>query len=117
MGYNDDRILKVDQELLEPCDRIEIQVVGRLVEKQDVRIAEQRLCEKNFDLLGTGQDLSSFCSGDPSRFRDHLKVRRVGLCLPAVHRCELALQLGCLDAVLLGELFFCVDGFFSFMIS
>ena len=40
MGYNDDRILEVDQELLEPCDRIEIQVVGRLVEEQDIRVAE-----------------------------------------------------------------------------
>ena len=55
MGYHDNRILKVDQELLEPCDRIEIQVVCRLVEKQDVRVSEQCLCQRNFDLLGTGQ--------------------------------------------------------------
>ena len=36
MGYYDDGILKVNQEFLQPCDRIEIQMVGRLVEKQDI---------------------------------------------------------------------------------
>ena len=55
MGYHDNGILKVDQELLEPCDRIEIQVVGRLVEKQDVRVSEKCLGKKNFDLLAACQ--------------------------------------------------------------
>ena len=41
MGYDDNGILKVNEEFLQPCDRIEIQVVGRLVEKQDVRVTEQ----------------------------------------------------------------------------
>ena len=50
MGYHDNGILKVDQELLQPCDRVQIQMVGRLVEEQDVRIAEQCLCQENFDL-------------------------------------------------------------------
>ena len=40
MGYHDDRIFKVDQKFFQPFDRIEIQVVGRLVEKKNVRIAE-----------------------------------------------------------------------------
>ena len=43
MGYHDNGILEVDQEFLQPCDRIQIQMVGRLVEKQDVRITEQCL--------------------------------------------------------------------------
>ena len=40
MGYHDNGILKVDQELLKPCDRVEIQMVRRLVEEQNIRISE-----------------------------------------------------------------------------
>ena len=55
MGYNDNGILEVDQELLKPLDRIQVQVVGRLVEKKDIRVSEQGSCKKNFDLLAAGQ--------------------------------------------------------------
>ena len=55
MGYHDYGIFKIDQELFEPCDRIQIQVVGRLVEKQDVRITEQCLCKQDFHLFRTVQ--------------------------------------------------------------
>ena len=41
MGYDDNGVLEVDQEFLEPADRVEVQMVRRLVEQQDVRIAEQ----------------------------------------------------------------------------
>ena len=40
MGYHDNSILKVDQELLKPCDRVEIQMVRRLIEEQDIRVSE-----------------------------------------------------------------------------
>ena len=46
MGYDDNGILEVDQELLKPLDRIEVQVVGRLVEKKDVRVSEQALARR-----------------------------------------------------------------------
>ncbi len=51
MGYHDDGIVEVDQEFLQPCDSIQIQVVRRLVEKQDIRIAEKRLGKQDFYLL------------------------------------------------------------------
>ncbi len=51
MGYNDNGIVKVDQEFLQPCDGIQIQVVGRLIQKQECRITEKCLCKKNLDLL------------------------------------------------------------------
>ena len=51
MGYHDDRVLKVDEELLQPGDGVQIQVVGRLVQKQDVRVAEQGLGQKDLYLL------------------------------------------------------------------
>ena len=40
MRNDDDRVVKVDQELFQPCDRIQVQMVGRLVQKQDIRVAE-----------------------------------------------------------------------------
>ena len=53
MGNHDHGIFKVDQEFLQPVDRIHIQMVGGLVEKQDVRIAKQSLCQQDFNLLTT----------------------------------------------------------------
>ncbi len=35
MGYNDDSIVKVDQEFFEPFNSMQIQVVGRLIQKQE----------------------------------------------------------------------------------
>ena len=55
MGYNDDSIFKVDQKFFQPCDGIQIQVVGRLVQKQNIRVSEQCLGKKHFDLLCTDQ--------------------------------------------------------------
>ena len=43
MGYHDNGILEIDQEILKPCDRIQIQMVGRLVEQQNVGVTEQCL--------------------------------------------------------------------------
>ena len=51
MGHYNDSILKVDQELLQPFDGIQVQVVGRLIQKKNIRIAEQSLCKKNFYFL------------------------------------------------------------------
>ncbi len=52
MGNHNYRVFKINQKLLQPCNRIQIQVVGRLVEKQDIRIAEQSLGEEYFYLCG-----------------------------------------------------------------
>ena len=57
MGYYDDGVREVNQELLQPCDSVQIQVVGRLVQKQDIRVAEQCLRQQNLDLLGTQEIL------------------------------------------------------------
>ena len=53
MGNHDHGIFKVDQEFLQPVDGVHIQMVGGLVEKQDVRIAKQSLCQQDFNLLTT----------------------------------------------------------------
>ena len=51
MGDNNDSVFEVDQEFLQPVDCIEIQVVGRLIEQQDIRITEKRSCKQHLDLI------------------------------------------------------------------
>ena len=53
MRYNDDRIFKIDQPVFQPVDGSQIQMVGRLIHQQNVRITEQRTRKKNLDLVGT----------------------------------------------------------------
>ena len=58
MGYYDNGILEINQEIFQPCDRIQIQMVGRLIQQQNVGITEQ--C-----LWPTGPSPSG-CRPDPS---------------------------------------------------
>ena len=51
MGDYDDCIVKVDQEFLKPFNGRQIQVVGRLIQKQDVRVTEKCLGKKYLYLL------------------------------------------------------------------
>ena len=50
MGHDDNRILKIDQKLLQPGNGIQIQMVRRLVQKQNIRISKQRLGQKHLNL-------------------------------------------------------------------
>ena len=69
MGYNDDSVVKVDQEFFEPFNSRQIKVVGRLIQKKNVRITKQCLRQKNFDLLASCQPSGN--SGDRFQFQDH----------------------------------------------
>ena len=112
MGNDDHGVGKVDQELLQPVDGIQIQMVGRLVEKQDIGIAEKSPGEKNLDLLGTG-DLAHQISVELCLDSKAIeKGFRVGLGLPSVHLGELGLEFTGTDSVLIGEVLFCVEGIF-----
>ena len=51
MGYDNNSIIKVDQEFFQPFDSSKIQVVGRLIQKQNVRITKQCSCQQNFHLF------------------------------------------------------------------
>ena len=53
----DDRVRVGDEVLLEPVARVEIEVVGRLVEQQQVRLAEQQLRERDAHLPAAGERL------------------------------------------------------------
>ena len=50
MRYDDDGILEIEQIIFEPAYGFEVEVVGRLVQKQYVGIAEQRLRQQHANL-------------------------------------------------------------------
>ena len=47
---HDDGALEVQQKVLQPVDGVDVQVVGGLVQQQDVRVAEQRLGQQHLHL-------------------------------------------------------------------
>ena len=111
---HDDRILKVDQKLLKPADRVQIQMVCRLIQKQDVRIAEQGSCQKDLDLLGAGQLLHQYLVKFCRNSQPVQEGLRVGLRLPAVHLGKFRLELRCPHAVLIREIRLRVEGILLF---
>ena len=55
MGNHNDRSEIFRKEVFQPCNGINVQMVGRFVHENDVRIAEQCLCEQDFHLFVTGE--------------------------------------------------------------
>ena len=114
MGYHDDSVVKVDKEFLQPFDSGEIQMVGRLVKKQDIRISEQGLCKKNLYLHTTCKighfSIMEFCVNSKAIE----KSSSIGFCFPSIHFGKLALQFTGTDSILICEILFCIDGFFFF---
>jgi len=51
MGHDDHGVLERQQEFLEPQDRLDVEVIGRLVEQQDIRFTEDSLCQQHADLV------------------------------------------------------------------
>ena len=50
MGDRNDHAGEVQQEVLQPVDSFDVQVVGRLVQHDDVGVAEERLGKQNLHL-------------------------------------------------------------------
>ena len=107
---HDDGSLIVQQEVLQPVDGFDIKVVGRLVEHDDVGIAEEGLRQQNLDLvagIGIGHLIVVLAHVDPKALKD---AAGVGFRLPAVHLGKFGLKLGGEDPVLVGEVLFLIDG-------
>ena len=109
MGNDDDRVREAAEEILQPGDGAEVQVVRRLVEEENVRIAEEGLGEKDAHLVPPVELLHLSWAerfGDAEAVEEH---RRLGLGLVAVHLGEFRLQLRRADPVLFGEIGLGVD--------
>ena len=110
MGNHDDRTEILGQKVLQPGDGVNVQVVGRLVHEDDIRIAEQRLRQQDFHLFVTGQVRHLLIEQTFRQTQTLDQLRGVCLCLPAVQFGKLRLQLRCQDAVLFGEVLLGVEG-------
>ena len=101
VGDGDDAALEVDQQTLQPLDRVQVQVVGRLVEQQHLRLRHQGLRQRNpfFSAAGERADHRVGVQVQAvKRFCDSL------LPVPAVQRLDFALH-GVQVAVALAILF------------
>ena len=109
MGNHDDRVLEINQEILQPADGIQIQVVGRLVEQQDVRITEKSTGQKYLHFVRVRQFAHLFVVKLGVDSQAVQKGSGVGFGFPAVHRREICLQLAGSDAVFIGKIRFGID--------
>ena len=55
MRYDDDCPFIIHQIGFQPCDRIHIQVVGRLIEENDIRFCHQKTSQSDSGLLSAGK--------------------------------------------------------------
>ena len=102
-------VLVVHDEVFQPVDCLNIEVVGRLVEQNDIRLTEKRLRKQDLHLLAAvrvGHKVIVLLDRDAETLQ---KAARVGFGLPAVHFRKLRLQLAGAEAVRLGEILFFVE--------
>ena len=111
MGYYDHRVLEIDQKLLQPGNRIQIQVVGRLIEQKNIRIAEESLGKKNLDLDVTVHISHLLIMKLCTNAKSVQKSCCIRLSIPAVHFSEFSFQLTGTDTILIGKVFLHIDGF------
>ena len=62
MGYNNNRLRIVLQISFQPSNGCNVQVVGWLVQKQDIRLTQQQLDKRNLRLLSSGKITERFLS-------------------------------------------------------
>ena len=92
MRHGDDRAFVVAEEPLEPCDRLRIEMVRRLVEQQQLRRREQQAAQRYAATLAAGQRRHvAVTVGEPQRI--HRMVEML-LELPRVGTVDGVLHLG-----------------------
>ena len=114
MGYNDDSVVKVDQEFFEPFNSRQVKVVGRLIQKKNVRITKQCLRQKNFDLLASCKVSHLGIMEIGFNSKTIQKSSSIRFCFPSVHLCKFAFQFTGTDTVFISEVRFCIDSIFFF---
>ena len=110
--HNEHRVLEIRQIFLEPCHRIEVEVIGRFVQQKVVRIAEEGFGKKHAHLLvGTyvahEHAVTVFFDAEAAQ-----QGRRVAFGIPAFEFGEALFKFGCPYAVGLVEIGFCIEGVF-----
>ena len=110
MRYDEYRVFVVRQVVFEPHDRIDVQVVRRLVEQQVIRFAEQGLRQQHaYFLFGIEVPHQLVMQV----FLDSQSAEQVGCVafgIPTVHFGEFFLEFPDLDTVFVREVRFCIQG-------
>ena len=104
MRDDDDRVREVREEVLEPVDRGNVEVVCRLVEQEDVGRAEECLCEQDAHLFRWGEFVHLEMMLVVRDAETVQQLCRLRLCVPAVELGELCLELRGAHPVLVGEI-------------
>ena len=91
MRHRDDRALVLAQVPLEPGHRLGVEVVGRLVEEEDVRLLEQEAAERHASPLAAREHVHHLV-GRRAAQGVHRQVQP-GVEVPAVVRVQLLLEL------------------------
>ena len=114
MRHYDHGIVKVDQKFFQPSDSIQIQMVRRLIQKQDVRVAKQCLGKKNFYFIRARKVLHHGVMEFGTNSKSIQKCSGIGLGFPSVHGCKLAFQFAGTDSIFISKIFFGIEYFFFF---
>ena len=107
---HDDSAVVVQQEVVEPLHGGNVQVVGGLVQQQDVGVAEQGLCQQHLHLETGVQGLHVVIVQVHPNAQALENAAGVGLGLVAAHLGVLCLEVGGPQAVLIGEVLLLVEG-------
>jgi len=94
MRNDDHRILAVRKVIFQPKNCFKVKIIGRLIEKQIVRIAKQRLSKQHANFFLAVQ---IFHQSEMHRFFDTQSTEEiccVAFCIPAVHIGEIVLEFG-----------------------
>ena len=110
MADHDDEALAVHDEVLQPLDGLDIQVVGGLVQEDDVRLSEEGLGQQHLHLLLGGEGAHLAVQNVIGEAKALDQAGDVALSLPAAHLGEFRLQLAGPDAVGVGEVLLLVQG-------
>ncbi len=113
MGYNDDCAFVICQKILQPCNRMNVQMVSRLVQQHNIRLAKQCLCQQDLDLF-------CVCAVFHAAVQNIIRLESQTLqqtsclciCIPAVQFRKLCFQFSGAVAVLFRKRVLCVQRVF-----
>ena len=112
MGNHDNGTEVLGQKVLQPRNGINIQMVGRLVHEDNIRIAEQSLCQQDFHLFITGEVCHLLIEQFFRQTQPLNQLGSVGFRLPAVQFSEFRFQFRSQNTVLLGKILLGIEGIF-----
>ncbi len=104
VGDDDHRVGKAEEELFQPGDGIQIEMVGRLIEQQDIGVAEKGLSQQHPHLVPGLQFLHVFVAQRLGDAEPVEQYRRFRFGLVTVHLGEFRLQFAGADAVGFAEI-------------